>query len=73
MNNEGGETWSSYDVIGHLIHGEQKRLVERMNIIISDHVDKQFETFDRFAQFTESKGKHLSNYSMSLPPCEKKI
>jgi len=32
MNNEEGETWSSYDVIGHLIHGEQKDWVERMNI-----------------------------------------
>lgn len=60
MNNEGGETWSPYDVMGHLIHGEQKDWMERMNIILSDRASKQFEPFDRFAQFTESKRKTLT-------------
>ena len=58
-NNEGPETWSPYDVVGHLIHGEKTDWVPRMEIILSDKVDKSFEPFDRFVQFTESKGKTL--------------
>ncbi len=60
MSNEGRDTWSAYDVVGHLIHGEKKDWVERMNIILGDKADKRFEPFDRFAQFDESKGKALN-------------
>lgn len=58
-NNEGGETWSPYDVIGHLVHGERTDWMTRMEICLSDGPDKQFAPFDRFAQFHESKGKSL--------------
>ena len=58
-NNEGPETWSAYDIVGHLIYGEKTDWVPRMEIILSDKADKSFEPFDRFAQFTESKGKTL--------------
>lgn len=58
--NEGGETWSAYDVVGHLIHAEKTDWVPRMEIILSEKADKQFPPFDRFAQFEESKGKSLS-------------
>ncbi|RYY31123.1 MAG: DinB family protein [Chitinophagaceae bacterium] len=61
MNNEGGETWSAYDVIGHLIHGERTDWVERARLILSDNPEKKFKSFDRFAQFEESKGKSLSS------------
>lgn len=57
--NEGEETWSPFDVIGHLIHGEQTDWMIRASTIISDKKDKQFEDFDRFAQFERSKGKTL--------------
>ncbi|HWY98347.1 MAG TPA: DinB family protein, partial [Bacteroidia bacterium] len=53
MHNEGSDTWSPYDVVGHLIHGEKTDWVPRMNIILSDG-DKKFTPFDRFAQFKES-------------------
>ena len=59
-NNEGDETWSPYDIIGHLIHGERTDWTERMHIILSKGNDKAFKPFDRFAQFEESKGKTLS-------------
>lgn len=58
-NNEGGETWSVYDIIGHLIHGEKTDWMPRVEIIISDKPEKTFEIFDRFAQFKESKDKSL--------------
>jgi hypothetical protein len=59
MNNEGGETWSVFDVIGHLIHGEKTDWMTRIKIILSDGGDKEFKPFDRFAQLEESKGKSL--------------
>jgi hypothetical protein len=58
-NNEGEETWSPFDVIGHLIHGEKTDWITRTEIILSDKADKTFALFDRFAQFEESKGKTL--------------
>ena len=58
-NNEGGDTWSVFDVLGHLIHGEKTDWMERMEIILSDAPDKKFAPFDRFAQFEESRGKTL--------------
>jgi len=59
MNNEGSDTWSPYDILGHLIHGEKTDWIVRMEIIISDNNDKTFQPFDRFAQFEQSKGKTL--------------
>lgn len=58
-NNEGGETWSVFDVLGHLVHGEKTDWIARMEIILSDQPEKKFAPFDRFAQFEESKGKTL--------------
>ena len=59
MNNEGNDSWSPYDILGHLIHGERTDWVVRMEIILSDNDDKTFQPFDRFAQFEESEGKSL--------------
>jgi len=56
--NEGGETWTAYDVVGHYIHGEKTDWIPRMQIILGDG-DKHFVPFDRFAQFRDSKGKTL--------------
>jgi hypothetical protein len=61
MHNEGPETWSPYDVLGHLIHGERSDWIPRLEIILSHRPDKLFQTFDRFAQFQESKGKSLAD------------
>lgn len=58
--NEGGESWSPFDVVGHLLHGENTDWIARMEIILGDGPDKTFARFDRFAQFEESKGKTMS-------------
>ena len=58
--NEGGDSWSVYDIIGHLIHGEKTDWVPRTEIILSENSDKKFAPFDRFAQFEDSKGKTLN-------------
>jgi len=56
-NNEGSESWSPFDVLGHLVHGERTDWLPRMELILSEKEDKTFEPFDRFAQFRHSKGK----------------
>ncbi len=60
MKNEGGETWSTFDVVGHLIHGEKTDWIPRMTQILESGTSEPFAPFDRFAQFEESKGKTLS-------------
>jgi hypothetical protein len=57
--NEGGKSWSPFDIVGHYIHGEITDWIPRMEIILNDEPDKIFEPFDRFAQFENSKGKKL--------------
>ena len=59
MNNEGAETFSPYDVVGHLIHGEKTDWVVRAKLILEYGTAKPFEPYDRFAQYEESKGKSL--------------
>jgi hypothetical protein len=57
--NEGPNTWSPYDVIGHLIHGERADWIPRAKIILDHGEARPFDPFDRFAQFEESRGKTL--------------
>jgi hypothetical protein len=59
LRNEGPDTWSPYDVVGHLVHGEKTDWVQRMQIILGEG-DKHFKPFDRTAMFSESKGKSLN-------------
>ena len=61
MNNEGIETWSPYDIVGHFIHGEKTDWIPRAKIILQSGTDKPFTPFDRFAQKRESKGKTLND------------
>jgi hypothetical protein len=58
---EGGDTWSPFDVIGHLIHGERTDWVPRVRIILEQGEARAFDTFDRFAQFAESEGRTLAS------------
>lgn len=57
--NEGPDTWSVFDVVGHLLHGEKTDWIPRATLILSDRADKTFEPFDRFAQYETSKGKNI--------------
>lgn len=56
---EGPDTWKAYDIVGHLIHGEQTDWIQRLEIILEQGESRTFTPFDRFAQFEESKGKTL--------------
>src|SRR5687767_12115929 len=58
---EGPETWSPYDIVGHLIHGELTDWIPRARIILGQGADRRFTPYDRFAQFRESQGKSLAD------------
>jgi uncharacterized damage-inducible protein DinB len=58
-SNEGAETWSPYDIVGHLIHGERTDWLPRLELLLTHGESKSFTPFDRFAQFHESRGKSL--------------
>ena len=59
--NEGGETWSPFDVIGHLIHGEKTDWMPRVRIILEHGESRPFDKFDRFAQLAASEGRSLGS------------
>jgi hypothetical protein len=59
LANEGDNTWSPFDVLGHLIHGERTDWIPRVKMVLQAGESKTFERFDRFAQARESQGKSL--------------
>jgi len=60
LNNEGENTWSPYDVVGHLVHGEKTDWMPRLEMVLGNSETKTFEPYNRFAQFEMSKGKSLA-------------
>jgi DinB superfamily len=59
LQNEGENTWSASDVVGHLIHGERTDWMPRARIILQFGEAKPFEPFDRKGQERESQGNSL--------------
>jgi DinB superfamily len=57
--NEGRDTWSAFDIMGHLIVGERTDWIPRLRIILEKGEARQFDPVDRLAQFDESQGKSL--------------
>ncbi len=47
---EGPETWSAFEVVGHLIHAEVTDWLPRARILLEHGADRPFDPFDRFAQ-----------------------
>lgn len=56
---EGPDTWSPFDVVGHLIHGERTDWLVRARLILRPGGPHPFEPFDRFAQEEASRGQSL--------------
>jgi DinB family protein len=56
---EGEGTWSPFDVLGHLIHGERTDWIPRTRHILAGDA-RPFEPFDRTAMLAESRGKGLN-------------
>lgn len=59
--NEGPETFSAFDNLGHVIHGERADWINRARIILEQGPNRRFEPFDRFAHYRESEGKTVAD------------
>jgi hypothetical protein len=57
--NEGADTWSPFDVVGHLIDGELTDWMARLHIILSQGANRRFEPFDRFRHISRNNGRTL--------------
>jgi hypothetical protein len=58
QSNEGGDTWSPFEIVAHLIYGEKTDWIPRMNIILGEG-NKQFEPFDMKGHIKEGEGKTM--------------
>jgi uncharacterized damage-inducible protein DinB len=61
LSNEGEQSWSPFDVLGHLIHGERADWIPRAQIILQFGESRAFDPFNRTAMFEQSQGKTLSD------------
>jgi hypothetical protein len=59
LRNEGDATWSAFDVVGHLIHGERTDWMPRARRLLEFGETLAFEPFDRWGQVRASQGKSL--------------
>ena len=58
---EGPDTFTPFDNLGHLVHGERTDWIPRARIILAATGDRRFAPFDRFAHIREGEGKQLSD------------
>jgi hypothetical protein len=59
QTNEGEGTWSAFEIVGHLIHGERTNWIARAKMILEFGEAKRFVPFDRWGQVEEIQGKSL--------------
>jgi len=72
INNEGPETFSPFDVVGHLIHGEKTDWPNRIKLILEKGTSSPFVPYDRFAMYKDSEGKTLDQLLKSFEALRKK-
>jgi hypothetical protein len=58
---EGPETFSAFDVVGHLIDGEETDWIPRARIILARGPDLRFEPYDRFRHRNRNPGRTLDS------------
>ena len=59
LRNEGDRTWSPFDIVGHLIHGERTDWMPRVRTVLQFGESRPFEAFDRLGHERDSAGKSL--------------
>lgn len=58
---EGPDTFSAFDVVGHLIDGEETDWIPRAKIILARREDPDFEPYDRFRHLSRNAGRTLTS------------
>jgi len=70
-NNYGAETFSPFDVVGHLIHGEEADWIPRLRIILEHGATRDFDPFDRYAMYEKCKGRSLAELLDEFAHCRR--
>src|SRR5215813_6265973 len=65
-SNEGPDTWSAYDIVGHLLHGEEADWIERAHTILELGEERPFASFDRAAMFEAYRDYTLDQLLMAF-------
>jgi hypothetical protein len=65
--NEGEQTWSTYDVVGHLIHAEKADWIPRVEAVLADKADKTLPSFDRFAYYRSRPEEVIAEAFRGVP------
>lgn len=68
-SNEGPDTWSPFDVVGHLIHGEKTDWIPRLQMVLEVGPPKTFTPYDRFAQQKTCLGKNMEQLLDEFSQC----
>ena len=63
--NEGFDSWSAFDIVGHLVIGERTDWMPRAKRILEHGEAIPFDPFDRFAQGKECRGNLSKSCSMN--------
>ncbi|MFI5236272.1 MAG: DinB family protein [Gemmatimonadales bacterium] len=59
VTNEGADSWSPFNVVGHLIDGEETDWIPRARTILAREGDRRFVPFDRFRHLEVNRGRTL--------------
>jgi hypothetical protein len=59
-NNYGPDSFSPFDVVGHLIHGEKTDWMPRVRCILDHGESQPFDPFDRYAMYEASRGRSVA-------------
>jgi hypothetical protein len=57
--NEGEGTWNVFEVIEHLIEGEESNWVTRLEFILQEGVSQPFPPFDRYSHLNERSERSI--------------
>jgi DinB superfamily len=60
-SNEGFDTFSPFDVVGHLIDGEETDWMPRARIILARDPEATFVPYDRFRHYSRNRGRSLGS------------
>jgi hypothetical protein len=60
-SNYGPDTFSPFDVVGHLIHADETNWLPRLRLIFDRGEAEAFAPFDRYAMYKASQGKSMSD------------
>jgi uncharacterized damage-inducible protein DinB len=69
---EGPGTWSAYDIVGHLLHGEEADWIERTRIILEYGEQRPFDSFNRIAMFEDYQGFSLQQLLAAFEEARRK-